>query len=230
MGKNMKIKPILFSTPMIRALLDGRKTQTRRVVKVQPNTRHYQIEFEGGFLKEYSRVAGCWYLERKQPCPYGKVGDLLWVRETFSDNDSLNKHLLLSGNPKVFYAADLHHSVTKVPTKYRLGRWKPSIFMPRWASRLTLKINNVRVERLQDISESDAYEEGIDTEGAAYNTAEHYQSGGSSIQGRSPAVFAFIDLWQSINGKGSWYLNPWVWVLEFEVIQQNVDEYLRGAA
>jgi len=219
----MKAHPILFSAAMIRALIDGNKTQTRRVVKPQPEPND---KWEGGWfingkkssfsIKHFNRFA------ELDICPYGNPGDLLWVRETFQgpliDEDA--------GMPEgtytqkyCVYRADVDNAPEFRDCDDNLKNcWKPSIFMPRWASRLTLRITGVRVERLQEISEGDAKTEGAPFElGALESTIL-----GAKAKYRS----GFCRLWQSINGADSWELNPWVWVIEFEVIQKNVNEVI----
>jgi hypothetical protein len=176
----MKQRPILFSAPMVCTLLDGSKTQTRRVVSEKINIRAGMPE------PEWQSLLAC--------CPHGQVGDQLWVRETFCD------------------ATDgLHGRVLYRATGDTACKWKPSIFMPRAASRITLEITSVRVERLQDISETDALEEGIvsagDGNGFQLADTTHY----SNDQRES-----YASLWESLNGEGSWDLNPWVWVIEFK--------------
>jgi hypothetical protein len=186
----MKERPILFSGPMVRAISEGRKTQTRRVIKPQPDDTH-----EG---KPYWHVGGfrtSWIgRESKEPhwgnnwlkCPYGNPGDRLWVRETW-------RNYPYAGNDG---AAGLVYRATNdcLPK----GQWKPSIHMPRWASRITLEIKRVWVERLQEISEADCVKEGFDYQGRHKNP-----------------WYEFQDTWQSINGPDAWSLNPWVWVIEF---------------
>lgn len=186
----MKERPILFSGPMVRAILDGRKTQTRRVVKPQPfSNEEYRFNFpkplRGGLL-------ACNYLS-SHLCPCGQPGDWLWVRETWChefEGGYLYRADDLSGLAPEFVDGDGN------PTG-RSG-WKPSIHMPRAASRITLEITGVRVERLQEISEDDAIAEGV--------------VGHEEIQ---PASAYYRELWESINGHGSWDANPWVWVVEF---------------
>ena len=173
------------------------------------------------------------------PCPYGQPGDLLWVREAFA----------YSGEPcfpdqhahSVYFKADTEHPVRETdglaandfPPAAR-SSWKPSIYMPRWASRLTLRITDVRVERVQDISEDDAVAEGLrvvkeDDAILWYSgLATEDWSGWSELWQPDDPVAAYRDLWESING--NWDENPWVWVLEFEVIQANVDHVLGQAA
>jgi hypothetical protein len=206
----MKARPILFSGPMIRALLEGRKTQTRRVVTQRLNPH----EFLGGIGDDVNDPAnwGCESQHRpstyvtlhRQRCPYGKPGDLLWVRETWISGYDF------FGPEKTFYRAD-HQDCQRCATGEHA--WKPSIHMFRRASRLTLEITDVRVERLQDMPLSDYEAEGIVLNDEAIPTNE--------------AVARFSDLWQSINGKGSWDVNPFVWALTFRVHHCNVDELLR---
>ncbi len=203
----MNVKPILFSAPMISALLDGRKTQTRRVVKLSNWMIKAAMTFEGAWIDSgfgddnYMKIKGDDDTAHRLFCPYGQKGDLLWVRENFAYLGN-EDDIPIEPRKILYTATDDYEGVTK-----------PSIFMPRHASRLTLKINNVRVEHLQSITYIDAKNEGV-----------------SYIKGDEDPRDLYKDLWQSINGEGSWDLNPWVWVIEFEVIQQNVDEYLRRAA
>ena len=195
----MKERPIIFSGAMVRALLAGTKTQTRRVVKPLPitlnrDTNSLEVDDEnianGRFAKQV-------------PCPYGQPGDRLWVREArwwFKDEPD---HETGYYPPKltvedVEYRAD-GDDVRKV--------WRPSIFMPRWASRITLEVTSVRVERLQDISPNDCIAEG------AWPVAHRELGRGHE------AVAAYQALWESINGPGSWDANPWVWVVEFRSVE-----------
>ena len=199
-------KPIRFLAPMVRAILDGRKTQTRRIVQPTPLERGSRTFF-------YKRGYPVFIDERRaaiESCPYGGPGDHLWVRETFSyDRLDIDRDGMLP----CWYWADGNP---------RRGDWtipKPSIHMPRWASRITLRIKSVRVERLQEISEQDAIAEGVLRSQRAV-----------SASAAAPAFFDYMldqpnycsarssysSLWESINGPGSWEKNPWVWVLEFE--------------
>lgn len=188
----MKLRPILFSTAMVRALLDGRKTQTRRVI-VEPDS--------------YGCLTGDCPHDHKDECaesmrgfcPYGVPGDLLWVRETFA-YWSKTTAAYRSGGPC---------SDGEVRQFYTPTRWRPAIHMPRWASRLTLRLTDVRVQRVQEITEDDAIAEGIPR---AYPIAK----------------VEFQDLWDDINAERGypWPSNPWVWALSFEVIKQNVDAYI----
>lgn len=216
----MKERPILFSAPMVRALLNGTKTQTRRVVKDNegPNL--------ASEIQEHRELTG------KPYCPYGDVGDRLWVREAWQgplvdDMDAYRTEPSDYHNPDYCkYAAD-----GGAPPEFMtlddelVQRWRPSIHMFRWASRITLEIVGVRVERLQDMEgqtafESDALNEGVNAihhgDGEYFYSAfrnEHHPKNWCD-----PAD-AFRELWNSINGPGSWEANPWVWVVEFKVIK-----------
>lgn len=187
----MKERPILFSGAMVQAILDGRKTQTRRKVKPQPYDHSGTVYFDMGMLRVRASD-GCdahWW----SPiwCPYGVPGGRLWVKETFK-TVPVGSHLV--------YRAD-EPKTTAEKTDHAFGPWKPSIFCPRKASRITLEIISVRVERLNEISADDADAEGC---GCGTNDA----TGGP--------VARYKVLWESINGPGSWAKNPWVWVLEFK--------------
>jgi len=181
----MTARPILFSGPMIRAILAGTKTQTRRVCRHQ----HDNVWVEDGVMYGYD-ISGN---DGRVTMQYGDVGDTLWVRETWGLHDTQP-----SDGPErahVYYRAtdsDLHG--------LRHQLWRPSIFMPRWASRITLRVTAVRVERLQEISEADAVAEGVDLELV-------HRGGGAS---------AFRELWESINAvRAPWASNPFVWRIEF---------------
>lgn len=193
-------RPILFSGPMVRAILDGRKTQTRRVVKPQP-----LVGSEGDFWwpdapPRRRHYAGDEHLRRglaQDLCPYGAPGDLLWVRETWARD--------VPGCPGgLSYRADHIDPAGDGPAHPM--RWRPSIHMPRVASRITLRVEAIRVERLNDITEADARAEGIDPE--VYEVPP-----GASF---ASYVAAFSTLWDAINGKRApWASNPWVFVVSF---------------
>lgn len=207
----MKARPILFSGPMVRALLEGRKTQTRRVVKAKTQHEGITDECATNNAIEWRLQDGRWFgldgydTAAYVDCPYGQPGDLLWVRETMHE-DCHGSVSMAS------YSAD--NAMTSIPWWYS-KKSMPSIHMQRRASRLTLLITGIRVERLQEISEEDALAEGVDgEEQAAAIGAEWYEK----------PRRAFRRLWESINGPDSWNANPWVWVIQFEVIRKNVDE------
>lgn len=197
----MKERPILFSAPMVRALLNCTKSQTRRVVKPQPD--------EDGL----SRPIGSPYWHdtsaREYRCPYGQPGDRLWVREAFIHEPAdycWEASVSIPSRPShTTYRADCDGDT-------RGAGWKPSIHMPRNLSRIDLEITAVRVERLHDISETDARAEGI-IDGGCLNCGNPEPCGCDSPA--PDARESFCHLWQSINGEKSWHANPWVWVVEF---------------
>lgn len=193
------LKPILFSTPMVQANLEGRKTQTRREVKVPKGYYEIATYFnKEGHLQyiEASNETGTDIVIIK---PKYQVGDILWVRETWNHWGDGTGFA-----PKYVYrATDL----------IGLGHnWKPSIFMPKEAARILLKVTNLRVERLNDILETDAIDEGIELQ-LKPNFYKNYLHGMLPC----PAVKSFETLWESINGKDSWNKNPFVWVYEYEL-------------
>jgi len=224
----MKERPILFSAPMVRAIIAGRKTQTRRAVKPVGNDDGFVILNHGMHDWPYRsddgdssfhtvKRGGKLYLdETPHTCPYGKPGDRLWVREAWAETDRED------GTPVIAYRAGGNIAIGRDHPKGNdylidtiawddmphVETWRPSIHMPRWASRILLEITAVRVERLQDISEADAQAEGApfelgELERLILGAKAKYRSG-------------FCRLWQSINGPGSWDANPWVWVVEFK--------------
>ena len=217
----MKERPILFSAPMVRAILAGKKTQTRRIIKPQPKAVGdvFIGPKNAETLFEFYQNARC-------KCPYGQPGDQLWVREAFWLCDSP----LSTQWPVVIYEdeIDIYGSQDNdwyelKTDEFWLGRWyegnspsfghKPSIHMPRWASRIDLKIISVRAERLQDISKEDCIAEGITRHGL--RGSETYGLASCLLRSET-AQSAYRLLWNSINGKGSWDANPWVWRIEFE--------------
>lgn len=226
----MRERPILFSAPMVRALLAGTKTQTRRAVATR-----YPIEFLGGVGQQDDLSCWGWFfdgpdqhgymvLERglnehhnnghvSIPCPYGEPGDRLWVRETFSP------YAVPGGMPSSIAQAtyvvfpdggQMYRDGFYVEplAKYAPGaadhiKWRPSIHMPRWASRILLEVTDVRVQRLQEISEADARAEGV----------------GSPIT-RDQKRPGFMRLWDEINGaRCPWDSNPWVWAVSFRRLE-----------
>ena len=194
--------PILFNGEMVRAIIAGRKTQTRRLVN-RPAMASAQSFSDGmKYAKEHGlagvqKVGRCDGVEWRCKCPYGVPGDLLWVRETWAYETDFGTH-----TGKTVYRADgdMREAEGGKPT----DKWRPSIHMPRWASRITLLVTGTRVERLQDISEADAIAEGC---------------GGGHNYGDGTARTGFAMLWDLINAKrgAGWDANPWVWVVEFNV-------------
>lgn len=212
----MRERPILFSDAMVRAILAGTKTQTRRVVglpSLQPSTTPgYDWTWRGqapirSVAQQARHPNGCWqdvstaFLLKL--CPYGQPGDRLWVREAWSYYGG-DEYLYQRDPMAVGFRASDDLGGRPIPG----GRWRPSIHMPRWASRLTLEVTSVRVERLLSISEEDARAEGVQPHEYAYCAEDaRYR-------------MSFARLWDSINGERAgcaWKANPWVWVVGFEV-------------
>lgn len=198
-------RPILFSAPMVRGILAGTKAQTRRIWKMPPGMGWYV----SGALKGEETGDVCdltgpgWCSVDEVRCPYGRPGDRLWVRETWGYFGG-DEYLYQKDLGSVGYRASQFDGIDHVPG----GRWRPSIHMPRWASRITLEVTGVRVERLQDISIADAMAEGV-------------VECNPSLRGLGPCSewrYAYEDLWKQINGQGAWESNPWVWVVEFKRI------------
>jgi hypothetical protein len=223
---------------MVRALLEGRKTQTRRVCKAQPFSNGYREGSEflcrndylppdamlmraGSKAHPYDATQDEW----PQLCPYGVPGDRLVVRETWGlssytdDTDWLRCSVKgqsqddLIGSWKLRFAADYDG-----PASSEYPYWRPSIFMPRWASRITLEVTDVRVERVQDISEADAQAEGVERQGVGWRN--YWRERESLLNPLSSARGSFSSLWESINGTSSLAHNPWVWVVGFKVVGQ----------
>ncbi|KPY33117.1 hypothetical protein [Pseudomonas syringae] len=206
----VKERPILFSAPMVRAILSGQKTVTRRALKVQP-----RIDASGNFC-----VGGANYGQDiygkpvtkhfvSSDCPYGQPGDRLWVRESWQADTQVNEvapRELSHGEP-IQYPADGASRQTGC-SMITPGKTRPSIHMPRWVSRILLEITAVRVERLQAISEEQALDEGVmSCEQDIYPDRNGYEP-----------LELFGGLWTMINGDGSWQSNPWVWVVEFKPV------------
>lgn len=206
---------------MVRAILDGLKTQTRRALNPQPEGG---VQF-GSITATHGVLNGN---GDNLICKFGKKGDRLWVKETSIitpkhwNDGFMCDHIDKEGDARmVQYIAT--HPDTEGADQYGLKK-TPSIFMPRWASRILLEIMNARVERLNDISEDDAIAEGIDRVGGEYSCSpwRNYRIGkpGEMSCHCSFPPRSYMTLWESINGQGSWDLNPWVWVLEFKVISK----------
>lgn len=239
----MTDRPILFSAPMVRALLDGRKTQTRRDLTKTfarfPQLKGYETN---GTLKpidgrnvpcvEFVHASlGLWHPEQN---PEGRsgwyvplkaaVGDRLWVRESFRGSKGYDAY-----SPSTWSHWPVHYEADGAPDPRdeleMNGRLRPGIHMPRWASRLTLIVTDVRVERLQDVSEADAKAEGIeqDSDGWRDYLMPHTQCCGNPID-------SYRTLWDHINGAGAWDANPWVAAYSFSVIKQNIDQIEKVAA
>lgn len=229
----IKERPILFSGPMVRAILSGRKTQTRRIVKFPK----WMADSDGGQAAEIPKQFDGYvdmvpvtkgHVESFCSCPHGYAGDRLYVRETTSiSTDGIPLVRMPKEDPRekypkiqCWYAADNDRPA------WAETKWTPSLLQPRWASRMTLEITGVRVERLNEISEEDAIAEGVTGDGPVGNI---------TAKTRSPFVYDFSNLWESINGTGSWDANPFVWVIEFkrlsisQTVDQKVDCGTKGA-
>lgn len=218
----MKERPILFSAPMVRALLAGTKTQTRRVckaaalhalsavVEVSDPLERGQVYNGSHFGNEEGGVVFA--------SPYGGVGDRLWVREAWrstGDGGRCNSMPPRDMQPHhVWYEAD-----GLPPADECAGKLRPSMFMPRWASRLTLEVTEVRVERLQDISEADAVAEGIEQLASPHAGVTLYRDYAPGHDSTVSPVHSYETLWNSINGPGAWAANPWVWAVSFRRIE-----------
>lgn len=251
-------RPILFSAAMVLAILEGRKTQTRRIIKPQPEVR------PGGSISPHPQDSSLFLVQKweVQPrsfsnfgrcenitCPYGKSGDRFWVKETFILDERNTKG---KAPQEVIYDATpewaMDHTGKLARVHYITGEivspedarssidankfWhkKPSIFMPRWASRITLEITAVRVERLNEISENDALAEGVEPWGLTETDIAHIQISDESPEtkafvralgpGRLSAKAEYQMLWDEIHGKDAWSKNPFVWAISFKRIPQ----------
>lgn len=221
----MKERPILFSGAMVRALLDGSKTQTRRIVKPAPSagadavdTYHHPDPRPHFYAADREGIMAGWC----HPCPYGQPGDRLWVREAWART----KVVQAVGDEWIVYREGDSR------TDYG-GPWKPSIHMPRAACRIVLEVTAVRVERLQDISEADSVAEGIppwppnERRTPKWQCPQHVRRFGDDDNVEDVAYEGFLTkdpreayrgIWSAINGPGSWEANPWVWAIEFRRI------------
>lgn len=204
-----KEHPILFSGPMVRAILEGCKTMTRRVIQPQPRVVH---GFNGAYL-----VTNQIFRDDRPGllCPYGIPGDLLWVRETFATRplpDGGEQVLFKEQFRNLWSALQLDQFIEERGLAKPDIKWKPGMFLPRELSRLTLRVTGVKVERVQEITPDDACKEGVSMEGKLFPLINYEDK----IRGR------FITLWDSINAKRgySWDSNPWVWVVSFERITE----------
>lgn len=230
----MRERPILFSAPMVRAILDGRKAQTRRVMKHQPQR---VVVHDIGPMLAIQQPRGnrrwLWPNARAEviaACPYGQPGDRLWVRETFAAwwDTATGKRSHVMG-----YRADINDpewdGFGADDPWWLDAKWEPSIHMPRAFSRIQLEITDVRIERLQAISESDAAAEGVHRIQIGSGYPDLFSAFPTSwaevieqqADAHEDARLAYRDLWESINGPGSWSINPWVWVVEFKRVTAN---------
>ncbi len=233
----MKERPILFSTDMVKAILEGRKTQTRRVVKPQPHKScvgygasmsplHWIEKLPVDMTALYPNSKPTTINGDSIKCPYGQVGDRLWVRETWLESPNITDKLLREGADTW---AECYYVAAETPQQIeQLKEWgwkvKPSIFMPRWASRITLEITDIRVQRVQDISQQDAIAEGVIFMGGM---ADNWDEAPwcASLKNQEPMKYpsaAYGRLWDSINAKRGygWDKNPWVWAISFKRVNK----------
>lgn len=205
------MKPILFNTAMVQAILDGRKTTTRRIIKVNTDLDFIGCSSTGGYFDTAAFGKGCYekildakIIERVK-APY-MPGDILYVRETWGISNPLGDFARNNRTAEYVYKAG-YSKGERIPMareqEKNLGVWKPSIHMPKVAARIFLKVTSARVERLQDITE-----EGIRAEGITEEWPPH-------------AMDKFQELWDSTTKEYKWRLNPWVWVIEFERIEKS---------
>lgn len=257
-----KERPILFSGPMVRALLEGSKTQTRRALKEQPPEGCGKIEgpsmfaptvFVRGEAQPGPEVFGAFSEDGEWSikCPYGQPGDRLWVREAWwqagktvfqypgddeggwggSNRIKFSADGAPPNEPNLEYPDGLRNGAFSAAEPNRIWRKRPSIHMPRWACRILLEVVSVRVERLNDISNEDAIAEGLaavskDGKLVKYGIPDHdglpggCDAGWPWVDWKHTPRNAFCQIWESINGAGSWDANPWVWCVEFKRIDQ----------
>lgn len=228
------MKPILFSTPMVQAILDDRKTQTRRITGLEDINKHPDDYILEGFSSANpKRVFGALFRHKSGlmvfiPCPYGEVGGILWIREKFRlqeafefDGETTPEHYwYYATTPDIVKCSD-NEEYPKDDWK-----WKPSIHMPKAACRIWLQIIDIRIERLQKITEEDAIAEGVyfygteDSETDDYKNYLYDDKGNCDDFGVKTAKESFQTLWQKINSEDSWNQNPWVWVIELKRVEK----------
>lgn len=200
----MKERGMIFNAEMVRAILDGRKTQTRRPIKWKQTRFTEMAERDDGSLwpwaEDCERGGDIWFT-----CPFGEVGDRIWVRETWAEAGASAPDLKLY---RANYPDHVPAHYENVPPAEEI-RWTPSIHMPRWASRITLEITDVRVERLNAISEEDAQAEGVQP--ACYEITPP----------EAAYRVSFGGVWRGIYGEESWAANPWVWVIKFKRVEES---------
>lgn len=223
----MKFIPILFSTAMVEAILLGRKTMTRRVLKPQPSEKIKWDTFGFSALTPAGHIEGRGefqegYGSKFFKCKFGQPGDVLWVRESWC--------LRTPYGPEEYYFGYKIDTGLKIKASSKFDFespdiWKPSIHMPKEACRIFLQITNIRVERLQDINSGDAISEGIEFNWSSLFSEYRYKDYMNvKSDWRSP-ISSFQSLWASINGLDSWEANPWVWVIEFEKLEGKPDGF-----
>lgn len=191
----MKERPMLFSAPMVRAILKGQKTQTRRAMKPK----------NGQYIPPSKSADGPGWEQMLRSCPYGQPGDRIYVREAFNH---FERNENFKEGCECFYRAD-GECVALQP-------WRPAIHMPKWAARITMEVTSVRVERLNDISEADCWAEGIEEVMHDFDDASQCDMAKRLCCSTEDAKPLYAQLWEQINGPGSWDTNPWVWAVSFK--------------
>lgn len=204
----MKVFPILFSTAMIQPILEGQKKMTRRIVKRLPNNASDDLVqiMVSGHHGEYGHIN----------CPYGKVGDVLWVRETWKsilfNDDSENPYMIFQYKDGM----TMQVNVAVGSKLFAQNKWKPSIHLIKSGSRIWLRVKSVTVERLLSISKVDAIAEGIENKDGEW--VNYLPKILNHLTGFKDPVQSFASLWAKIHSRSSWNSNPWVWVIKFEVM------------
>lgn len=214
MARKPVARPILFSGAMVRGILEGRKGQTRRVIKPQPPAKARDAGVIWS-LRDEANGQWCWldsadfdeasFLGDWFRCPYGVEGDHLWVRETWKEATEFMSEA--TGPKDVRFAASVSEA------EWATTKWRSSIHMPRWASRITLKVTRVRIKRLHEITEEQSVAEGVEHDEHGWKLYNKHL--GKAICAAT-ARQSYISLWDQINGKGAWNENPWVWAVAFE--------------
>ncbi|MEJ4043441.1 hypothetical protein [Erwinia sp. SLM-02] len=208
----MRERGIIFNSEMVKAILDGRKTQTRRIVKLPIIDRDAMCELSG------NEIAGEINGGNFRNSQIGQPGDRLWVRETYRVHSRATDvaTLVYKASERQSWTQQTHRvPISECNKPVSAEKWTPSIHMPRWASRITLEITGVRVERLQQVTDVEAMREGIQN----LTTLSHADFGIPGLVNAQHPVRAFQLLWESIYGADNWQANPWVWVIEFKRIE-----------
>jgi hypothetical protein len=248
----VKERPILFGAPMVRAILAGAKTQTRRMIRIDDTpiseAAYKALRNQRGIPSNATNVRMLGYLKCDSPpgsatvssrvwCPYGMIGDRLWVREThaqFAVGEGMKRavpqcvaYRATCNDDGAFEYANGRGEIMRL----RVTKWTPGIYMPRWASRITLEVTGVRVERLHEVAEVDARAEGATP--YIYGHGFISEGGIAADPGiRSPSMYraGFEQLWREINGCESWAANPWVWVVEFKRLTKPIGELIAASS